>query len=67
MEEIYKALGWQGGTIHQVIDEIKRLKALEDKSCKGCIYNVEETGIWHASKCTFCIRETRDDKFKKRD
>lgn len=26
---VYKALGWQGGTIHQVVAEIKRLKALE--------------------------------------
>ncbi len=27
MEEIYKALGWQGSTVHQVAAEIKRLKA----------------------------------------
>jgi hypothetical protein len=26
LHEICAALGWQGGTIHQVIDEIKRLK-----------------------------------------
>lgn len=30
MELIYKALGWQGGTIHQVVDEIKKLKEIED-------------------------------------
>lgn len=29
MEQIYKALGWQGGTIHQIIDEIQRLKNIE--------------------------------------
>ena len=29
LESIYKALGWQGGTIHQVVEEIKRLKKLE--------------------------------------
>lgn len=28
-DEVYKALGWQGGTIHQVITEIKRLKGEE--------------------------------------
>jgi hypothetical protein len=26
LHQICTALGWQGGTIHQVIDEIKRLK-----------------------------------------
>jgi len=26
MKEIYEALGWQGGTVHQVVKEIKRLK-----------------------------------------
>jgi hypothetical protein len=29
--EVYKALGWQGGTIHQVLEEIQRLKKLETK------------------------------------
>ena len=29
MNEIYKALNWQGGTIHQVIQEVKRIKAIE--------------------------------------
>ena len=27
-EAVYKALGWQGGTVHQVVKEIKRLRAL---------------------------------------
>jgi len=31
-DEVYKALGWQGGTIHQVIAEIKRLKTFEKES-----------------------------------
>ena len=26
---LYASLGWQGGTIQQVIDEIKRLKTFE--------------------------------------
>ena len=31
LEECCKALGWQGGTIHQVIEEIKKLrKAYEE-------------------------------------
>lgn len=29
IREVYEALGWQGGTIWQVIDEIKRLKEAE--------------------------------------
>lgn len=29
VEEVYAALGWKGGTIHQVVDEIKRLKKLD--------------------------------------
>lgn len=43
-EEIVKALGWQGGTIHQVLSEIKRLKEVEksfksdnrNELCEGC-------------------------------
>jgi hypothetical protein len=30
LKQLYEALGWQGGTIHQVIAEIKRLKSLPD-------------------------------------
>jgi hypothetical protein len=30
--ELYKSLGWQGGTIHQALDEIKRLKNITNKS-----------------------------------
>jgi hypothetical protein len=29
LQQLCEALGWQGGTIHQVIAEIKRLKAKE--------------------------------------
>jgi len=29
IQEVYKALGWQGGTIHQVVKEIERLKSCE--------------------------------------
>jgi uncharacterized protein with PIN domain len=35
-DEVYKALGWQGGTIHQVITEIKRLKKAES-DLKNCL------------------------------
>lgn len=31
MNEIYIELGWQGGTIHQILSEIKRLKEIEQK------------------------------------
>ena len=30
MREICEALGWQGGTVHEAIKEIKRLKTMED-------------------------------------
>ena len=29
LPQIIEALGWQGGTLHQVLDEVKRLKANE--------------------------------------
>ena len=29
LETIINALGWQGGTVHQVVEEIGRLKKLE--------------------------------------
>lgn len=31
LQQFYEILGWQGGTIHQVLDEVKRLKRLEDQ------------------------------------
>lgn len=31
LKKVHDALGWQGGTIHQVVAEIKRLKDLESK------------------------------------
>lgn len=33
-QDVYKALGFQGGTIHQVIEEVKRLKKVEEKAIK---------------------------------
>jgi len=46
-DEVYKALGWQGGTIHQVVAEIKRLRVEElnlidyrKKYIKGYEYGV---------------------------
>jgi len=32
LQMLCEALSWQGGTIHQVIDEIKRLKKLNNIS-----------------------------------
>jgi hypothetical protein len=36
LERICNALGWQGGTIHQVLDEIARLRKAERllRSCQ---------------------------------
>lgn len=31
LSPVYKALGWQGGTIHQVVREIERLRNIEAK------------------------------------
>jgi hypothetical protein len=33
--EIFNALGFQGGTIHQAVEEIKRLKAIVATAAKG--------------------------------
>lgn len=65
MEEIYKALGWQGGTIHQIIAEIKRLKEIDDKfndaiNCIGCKWSTEISGYWNPKQCNYCIRNTHD-------
>ncbi len=32
LHEIFKILGWQGGTIHQVKEEIKRLRSLQNEN-----------------------------------
>ncbi len=32
MNDVYKALGWQGGTIRQVVAEIARLRDVEAKA-----------------------------------
>jgi arginine deiminase len=34
LDHLINILGWQGGTIHQVLDEVRRLKAFDD-SCKA--------------------------------
>jgi flavorubredoxin len=31
IKEVYGAFGWQGGTIHQIKAEIKRLQDIENK------------------------------------
>ena len=31
LQPIFEIFGWQGGTIHQIIDEIKRLKEEQSK------------------------------------
>ena len=65
MERIYEALGWQGGTIHQVIDEIKRLKTVVDLSCDNCIHSAtkNQVGTW---ECNDCIRNFHPDRYIKR-
>ena len=39
LSEMFKALGWQGGTIWQVIEEIQKLKLIKNKAwiAKNCI------------------------------
>lgn len=63
LEECCKAFGWNGGTIPQVIAEIKRIKNF---GCKGCKYNVAETDIWHSDKCPDCARSERKDLYESR-
>jgi hypothetical protein len=58
-KDLCEALGWQGGTIWQVIEEIKRLKKEENKSCDGCRYDVKN-GIWYYQKCPNCKRNLNE-------
>jgi hypothetical protein len=41
LKELCEACGWQGGTIHQLIAEIKRLKGIEAQAIKA-IENLNE-------------------------
>ena len=41
MNEIYNALGWQGGTVHQIVREIENMKKEID------LHNVIRNGIKH--------------------
>lgn len=46
LQAVCVALGWQGGTIHQAIDEVKRLKAIapvESKESAGTSHNKQST------------------------
>ena len=62
MEKIYTALGWQGGTIHQIISEIKRLKDIELKfdllvsKLKICepVIGYTLADLNNDTKCDFC-------------
>lgn len=39
LEQLTSALGWQGGTIHQALEEVKKLKAIsETLPKKPCLY-----------------------------
>lgn len=68
LTECCKALGWQGGTIYQVIEEIKRMRNYNnsDLGCIGCKYNVAETNVWHSDKCPDCARSEREDLYESR-
>lgn len=67
LKECCEILGWQGGTIHQVIEEIKRLKKYNNhQGCKGCRYNVDEVDMWFPEKCPNCARSEREDLYESR-
>jgi hypothetical protein len=62
LDMVCKSLGWQGGTIHQVVDEITRLRKAEsllrrcqdkmkfDANSDGGIYAHIENEIWKSKK-----------------
>lgn len=69
LNECCEALGWQGGTIHQVKNAIIDLQKYNNKSgkaCIGCEYNVAEHDIWYADKCPDCARSERKDLYELR-
>lgn len=41
LHEICVALGWQGGTVHQVIEEIKRLRAIRSVASSAFVAGVD--------------------------
>jgi hypothetical protein len=54
LEKVMDALGWKGGTIHQVIDEIKRLKRVEEKARYRFENPVEGE---YSTFCAFCFSD----------
>jgi len=67
MESVYEALGWQGGTVHQVVSELKRLKEIDDKfndatNCLGCKWSTryDVSGHWNPKQCNYCVRNTHE-------
>ena len=64
IESVYKSLGWQGGTIHQVINEIERLRT--DLSCDRCINTPckNQPEVW---ECRNCKRNNLYDYYIKFD
>jgi len=42
---VFKALGWQGGTIHQVIEEIKKLKAKVPANIEALAEEIQEESL----------------------
>ena len=60
LREICVALGWQGGTIHQVKAEIARLRAAEvqntPKKCDTCDYSEYDS---ERNPCKFCYTYDR--------
>jgi len=69
LDECCEALGWRGGTIHQVKNAIIDLQKNNNKSgkaCIGCEYNVAEHDIWYADKCPDCARSERKDLYELR-
>lgn len=57
MESIYKAMGWQGGTIHQIIAEIKRLQSVENAAIDFAEEVALADSIGQIKKCNKGIAE----------
>lgn len=54
LDTVLKALGWQGGTIHQAKAEIQRLKRIEQKVIARLGLRVEDGS--GGTFCPFCMR-----------
>lgn len=61
MEIIYNELGWQGGTVHQIVSEIKRLKK-SDRVLKSLVSIIVSESSLCEPDIDYKLMDIIDDK-----